>query len=55
MGLGDRLVGISHECDFPEDVRGLPVCSETRIDGPSRADVSTMRSETWSAKDLWAD
>ena len=26
------MVGISHECDFPEDVRGLPVCSEPRID-----------------------
>lgn len=32
LGLRDRLVGISHECDFPEDVRGLPVCSEPRID-----------------------
>lgn len=32
LGLRDRLVGISHECDFPDDVRGLPVCSEPRID-----------------------
>src|SRR5262249_2288836 len=32
LGLRDRLVGISHECDFPEDVRELPVCSEPRID-----------------------
>ena len=32
LGLRDRLVGISHECDFPENVRGLPVCSEPRID-----------------------
>jgi iron complex transport system substrate-binding protein len=32
LGLRDRLVGISHECDFPEDVRGLPVCSEPRLD-----------------------
>ena len=32
LGLRDRLVGISNECDFPEDVRGLPVCSEPRID-----------------------
>jgi iron complex transport system substrate-binding protein len=32
LGLRDRLVGISHECDFPEDVRGLPACSEPRID-----------------------
>lgn len=32
LGLRDRLVGISHECDIPEDVRGLPVCSEPGID-----------------------
>jgi iron complex transport system substrate-binding protein len=32
LGLRDRLVGISHECDFPETVRGLPVCSEARLD-----------------------
>lgn len=31
LGLRDRLVGISHECDFPADVRGLPVCSEPRM------------------------
>jgi iron complex transport system substrate-binding protein len=24
VGLGDRLVGVSHECDFPAPVRGLP-------------------------------
>jgi iron complex transport system substrate-binding protein len=24
VGLGDRLVGVSHECDFPAAVRGLP-------------------------------
>lgn len=24
VGLGDRLVGVSHECDHPADVRGLP-------------------------------
>jgi iron complex transport system substrate-binding protein len=24
LGLRDRLVGRSHECDFPEDVTGLP-------------------------------
>ena len=32
LGLRDRLVGISHECDYPEDVRRLPVCSEPRLD-----------------------
>ena len=32
LGLRDALVGVSHECDFPESVRGLPVCSKPRID-----------------------
>jgi iron complex transport system substrate-binding protein len=35
--LGD-LVGRSHECDFPEPVRALPVCTRPRfsVDGDSR-------------------
>ncbi len=28
LGLADHLVGISHECDFPEAVRGVPVMVE---------------------------
>jgi iron complex transport system substrate-binding protein len=38
LGLGDQLVGRSHECDYPPVVDGLPVCSEPKIDvhGTSR-------------------
>src|SRR6266853_2105268 len=25
LGLGDQLVGVSHECDFPADARTKPV------------------------------
>ena len=32
LGLRDRLVGVSHECDFPEDVKGLPVLSAPKVD-----------------------
>ncbi|MBD3274759.1 MAG: cobalamin-binding protein, partial [Candidatus Marinimicrobia bacterium] len=28
LGLGDQLVGRSHECDYPQAARLLPVCSE---------------------------
>ena len=28
----DSLVGISHECDYPESIKNLPVCSEPRFD-----------------------
>src|SRR5262245_21651601 len=32
LGLGDRLVGRSHECDFPDWVKSLPVCTEPKFD-----------------------
>lgn len=32
VGLGDCLVGRSHECDFPAFVRDLPVCTSTKIE-----------------------
>lgn len=37
LGMLDDLVGRSHECDFPERVRSLPVCTRPRIavDGSS--------------------
>lgn len=31
LGLQNRLVGRSHECDFPESVKQLPICSYDRI------------------------
>ncbi len=31
LGLRDRLVGVSHECDFPADVIGLPVLTEPKL------------------------
>jgi iron complex transport system substrate-binding protein len=38
LGLGDCLVGRSHECDFPVAVQSLPVCTEPKFDptGSSR-------------------
>ena len=35
LGCADRLVGRSHECDFPAEVRRLPICTETALD-PAR-------------------
>ena len=37
LGLEDRLVGRSHECDYPESVRALRVCTEPKFptDGTS--------------------
>lgn len=38
LGLGEFQVGRSHECDFPEPVRSLPVCTAPKFDvsGDSR-------------------
>jgi len=36
LGLGDSLVGRSHECDFPPAVKDLPVCTAPKfVDGTS--------------------
>jgi iron complex transport system substrate-binding protein len=32
LGAGSRLVGISHECDFPPEIRGLPRLTTTPLD-----------------------
>jgi iron complex transport system substrate-binding protein len=37
LGLRDRLVGISHECDFPTSVRGLPVLTAAKVDAKARS------------------
>jgi len=31
LGCGAQLVGRSHECDFPQEVTRLPVCSESKL------------------------
>jgi iron complex transport system substrate-binding protein len=32
LGAGDQLIGISHECDFPPDVKGKPVVVRPALD-----------------------
>ncbi len=32
LGIGDRLVGVTHECDFPSDAKSKPVISRPAID-----------------------
>ena len=38
LGFGERLVGRSHECDFPDEVRRIPACTRPQFetDAPSR-------------------
>ena len=32
LGFEDQIVGRSHECDYPESVKRLPVCTEPKFD-----------------------
>jgi iron complex transport system substrate-binding protein len=37
LGFEDQLVGRSHECDFPESVKRLPVCTATKFQTDGRS------------------
>lgn len=43
LGGADRLVGRSHECDYPALVRSLPVCTSPKFD-PSASSLEIDRS-----------
>ena len=32
LGLGDDLVGVTHECDYPPETKRVPVVVRSRID-----------------------
>jgi iron complex transport system substrate-binding protein len=50
LGLADQLVGRSHECDFPDSIRHLPVCTAPKfaVTGSS-ADIDRRVKETLQA------
>ncbi len=56
LGAGERLVGVSHECDFPDAVRGLPRLTRSRIDphGASGAIDAAVREVIRDALSLYA-
>src|SRR5258705_13993065 len=37
LGMEHALVGVSHECDWPESVRGKPVLTSTKIFSKERS------------------
>lgn len=46
LGLQDNLVGRSHECDYPEAVKALPVCTEANFeDGLSSLEIDNKVKE----------
>jgi iron complex transport system substrate-binding protein len=55
LGACDGLVGISHECDFPESIRDRPVLTRARIDarGSSRAIDTAVRAVVRDALSIY--
>jgi iron complex transport system substrate-binding protein len=40
LGIGDQVVGVSHECDFPEEARALPILTGSALEpGLSSAEI----------------
>jgi iron complex transport system substrate-binding protein len=49
LGLEEQLVGRSHECDYPESIKHLPVCSEVAFaDDLSSAEIDKKVKEILS-------
>ena len=53
LGLTSALVGRSHECDYPPQVKDLPICTEARLDSSKKsgeidADVQTLMQSALS-------
>lgn len=55
LGCGDRLVGRSHECDYPEEVSDLPICTfpKFNVDGTSREVDDEVKSLVQSALSIY--
>ena len=46
LGLSDNLVGRSHECDYPENVKALPICSDAKfLPGANSAQIDQQVKE----------
>lgn len=56
LGLREQLVGVSHECDYPDNVRGLPKVTRTLIpaDASSREIDAAVRERLKTEKALYS-
>lgn len=56
LGLTDQLVGVTHECDFPESVRSLPKVTTTHIplSAASRQIDHLVRERRVAGKSLYS-
>jgi iron complex transport system substrate-binding protein len=56
LGAADELVGISHECDFPDSIRSRKVLTRSRIaaEGSSRSIDTAVREVIHNALSIYA-
>ena len=56
LGLGDRVVGVSHECDFPSDVAAKPRLTRSLVESAaaSRAIDDQVRTLTGEQSSSYA-
>src|SRR6266487_5359881 len=47
LGLGERLMGITHECDYPSEIKGKPIVVRTvlPIEHMSQQEIDSAVSE----------
>lgn len=55
LGLSESLVGISHDCDYPPEIRNRPVLSEAIVGAelPSRAIDESIRGQIHKGKSVY--
>ena len=55
LGCGNNLVGRSHECDFPADVKSLPHCTQPRfeVEGSSKEIDDRVKATLQSALSVY--
>jgi len=55
LGLSDELVGISHDCDYPSEIRARPVLSEAIVttDLPSGLIETRIRGQVHKGKSVY--
>lgn len=57
LGMTDRLVGVSHECDHPQEVRAKPRVTEAALDAlgtPGREIDETVQARLAEGRSLYA-
>jgi iron complex transport system substrate-binding protein len=60
LGLSGNLAGVSHECDYPESIQGLPVCTASKVNANAGSkqidsDIKSLLSNALSIYSLNRD